>query len=769
MLPNNEVRGPTMRVVPESVVPRDITDDFTIAASKLRTGQLVKDECFTLFEAVGALEIMDSKMDSGYLGPGENHAQALEDDFDLMRELAPEEVLGIMDELLCHEMAWHMGHPLSQTLFTSLYLDRLLWPVPKTLENAHFGRGQSQSNKKVPDIVHVVLRAYCLALVKCCDFVHARVTTEYYFEEEDFVTQLYNRTLLSQFDSKHFHDLLDHAIRWVDEHTDTLGEKVAEAIRARLLFRREFLWGLEQDVEVIETRSTAQFLSCLSHLDFLGKSAVLGKEVPESFSCKIQRKLASTVPPRPMVKISFEDALAHLRRLCQDAVDLLEIIDYRGPYNLKVVIWTLLSRKPQPSVYIRSLVQSLIVSNRTILGAVPVKQFLYDELEQIVLPSSILLQASADEIEVPSDPRFQIAQHMDVFTKRFSQPFVDTFRSACLNRCRIRRTVCHTLVDWDNLQMEAEDLDEQLRTLSNEPPLQLANGDTTYSYPLSSWAYHHKLSQFRLILQLGFELSIYAPEELPGMYWYLSHICSTHLGHIDRIRTFTVATAKRNLAELAAKQRDAIERHTILQRSIQLLERMTTQIVAVDAFAISLHALYVLLARHRVLPTTSSPQAYSSNRLRYEIRMKPFLQITLPELVPYDEYHREAVLEGDSDDIVLERAAKAISEARKAWEATLANGAFMRDSDERDSPALAIEEDWKRDIKDTMRACIGASIAIETVKKALKAQADSRKREELQAPQSVNLRVTIPEVGSKARWHDWWVVPQVSPATTSKS
>lgn len=43
-------------------------------------------------------------MDSGYLGPGENHAQALEDDFDLMRELAPEEVLGIMDELLCHEV-----------------------------------------------------------------------------------------------------------------------------------------------------------------------------------------------------------------------------------------------------------------------------------------------------------------------------------------------------------------------------------------------------------------------------------------------------------------------------------------------------------------------------------------------------------------------------------------------------------------------------------------------------------------------------------------
>jgi N-alpha-acetyltransferase 35, NatC auxiliary subunit len=47
---------------------------------------------------------MDSKMDSGYLGPGENHAAALEDDYDVMRELRPEEVVGIMDQLLCHEV-----------------------------------------------------------------------------------------------------------------------------------------------------------------------------------------------------------------------------------------------------------------------------------------------------------------------------------------------------------------------------------------------------------------------------------------------------------------------------------------------------------------------------------------------------------------------------------------------------------------------------------------------------------------------------------------
>lgn len=81
----------------------------------MKSGELVKDEFFTLFEAVGALEvcapkidwieadvlkIMDSKMDSGHLEPGET----LEDEYDVLRDLLPGEVIGIMDQILCHEV-----------------------------------------------------------------------------------------------------------------------------------------------------------------------------------------------------------------------------------------------------------------------------------------------------------------------------------------------------------------------------------------------------------------------------------------------------------------------------------------------------------------------------------------------------------------------------------------------------------------------------------------------------------------------------------------
>ncbi len=42
-------------------------------------------------------------MDSGYLAQGET----LEDDYDVLRELLPEEVVGIMDQMLCYEVCTH--------------------------------------------------------------------------------------------------------------------------------------------------------------------------------------------------------------------------------------------------------------------------------------------------------------------------------------------------------------------------------------------------------------------------------------------------------------------------------------------------------------------------------------------------------------------------------------------------------------------------------------------------------------------------------------
>lgn len=205
------------------------------------------------------------------------------------------------------------------------------------------------------------------------------------------------------------------------EKQENIDPKLREALRDRLQFRYEFLSAMDQDMNILESRSTDNFATCLTKLKSIKDSVPLGKEVPESFSLKIQRKLASTVPPRPIVKISHENAFAHSKRLCQDVIDLEQMLDYRGPGNFKTSVWTLLSRKPQPSVYIRCLVQALAINDLTILGSISIKQLIFDDIAELVLPSSILLEANTDDVELPSDPRFQIARNMNAFVTRFSQ------------------------------------------------------------------------------------------------------------------------------------------------------------------------------------------------------------------------------------------------------------------------------------------------------------------------------------------------------------
>lgn len=87
----------------------------------------------------------------------------------------------------------------------------------------------------------------------------------------------------------------------------------------------------------------------------------------------------------------------------------------------KKSIATLQTRKPQPSAYVRALVQSLLVQDSQILGSIDAGQFCCDDIVQLVLPRSPLIDPQNDTVEFPSDPRYQISKHMKEFVQRMSQ------------------------------------------------------------------------------------------------------------------------------------------------------------------------------------------------------------------------------------------------------------------------------------------------------------------------------------------------------------
>jgi N-alpha-acetyltransferase 35, NatC auxiliary subunit len=248
----------------------------------------------------------------------------------------------------------------------------------------------------------------------------------------------------------------------------------------------------------------------------------------------------------------------------------------------------------------------------------------------------------------------------------------------------------------------------------------------------------------RQVLQLGFELSIYAPDELAGMYWYLSHICQVHILHLDRVKTFTSHYSKEKEKASSKASPSSSSSAPAVEKSLSYLRKQRIHLTATSALAATLHALYILLSRHALIPTP--PRPYSSDALRYELRMKPFIPITLPELVPFEDFARESACPGTSDARLLDYAARNVAEARKAWEEVLKTCRTVPPETGED----VIGAEWERDVKDVVRACIGASIAVAGVKKALAARTMDA------------LKVEVPEAGAKGSWHVWWAVPKIS-------
>ena len=154
-------------------------------------------------------------------------------------------------------------------------------------------------------------------------------------QEEDFVSNLYHRKLLPNFEAKDVQGLLDQAINYVSQQEDMRTGGFQAALISRLAFRKNFLLSVGHNSEFSEPNA---WECCLRELPILLKTRPLGIPVPPAFSAKIQRRLASTIPPRPIVEISFEQAYEQLRRTCQYIGEANRLRDYYGGSNLMVCL-----------------------------------------------------------------------------------------------------------------------------------------------------------------------------------------------------------------------------------------------------------------------------------------------------------------------------------------------------------------------------------------------------------------------------------------------
>lgn len=102
--------------------------------------------------------------------------------------------------------------------------------------------------------------------------------------------------------------------------------KIWAAMGNRLILRINLLLAMDTDEENETPLTHWQNIAAL--LPALNDTHKLARPVPESFSAKIQRRLASTVPPKPMVELSFEDAFAKMTQMCTDCEEAVKVVDF---------------------------------------------------------------------------------------------------------------------------------------------------------------------------------------------------------------------------------------------------------------------------------------------------------------------------------------------------------------------------------------------------------------------------------------------------------
>lgn len=116
-----------------------------------------------------------------------------------------------------------------------------------------------------------------------------------------------------------------------------LDPEITQALDFRLEFRYAFL----RAIELSELRSNPEslktpWIQMKAILDQIQKSHNKGTPVEESFSAKLQRRLASTMPPRPIVQLDFDEAHKHFLRLAVDGIEVADVLKYTDSQSLLV-------------------------------------------------------------------------------------------------------------------------------------------------------------------------------------------------------------------------------------------------------------------------------------------------------------------------------------------------------------------------------------------------------------------------------------------------
>jgi hypothetical protein len=338
---------------------------------------------------------------------------------------------------------------------------------------------------------------------------------------------------------------------------------------------------------------------------------------------------------------------------------------------------------------------------------------------------------------------------IDEFIDRSGQPYLDLWVALGQNRCRLRRMLTHVITEWDLLQADASLVDTDLAAAASE----LDISDQILEFSFSTWVYHRKLWMIEKVILLGFEQDIYLPDEFSGMYLFLSLITTRRRELLARIQTHHHTRHTQLLRE--RKLRDA----SAVADASPYLDSLSAEASGTAALSLALARFYTIASYLNLLPVPKRP--FSSESLRYELRMKPFLAVQPPEVPPFDDFKAHTQPYGAYASPDPGFAVDLNNERSELWAEVDGNIKAAKDAFaevKRLGAAAAksqgVEKAWGREVQSALASCIALGVAAAGVKDAV------RKAGEGADLSALGIGVEIPESGGK-RYAEGWVVAKV--------
>jgi hypothetical protein len=676
-------------------------------------------------------QIMDPKMDSGVVLPGE----PVDPTFDPAAPLTASQTLWILDQLSCLEIAWLEGYPLSQTVFTSLHLDRLLSSDNRYPYNLLYGE-QADLSTNEACLTHVVIKAYCVALTKCCAQVLVTVQSQNFYDEEDFVTHLFGQELLPRMSEEDAKAMLDDAIRWVVN--SNLAPDVKQALEIRLQGRKLYMLSAlgEENLWAALIGFTEDHMTEESH--------ALAEAVPEAFTDKVQRHLATSTPPRPMLELTWGDSQRKWVKLFSDIDEADRLTDSwarQSPACLQKAVWSFASRTP--GTYPRAIFQDLLFAGGTVRDDVPHFDLMLLDIRDLVLAGDTLVDADSFQVEVPSDPRHRCSRIIETFMDKAYDEYVNLYRMICQNRCRIRRTFTQAIPLLHELETTiAAEADREIDSAMPQKRLDTSFGRQVHLSPLASWSRWYKLKIMTETISLGFETDIYLDYEMSGMYQYLAQLNREKLRLLQHIETF-----------LLDRMSGLVNSRNVRSSSDCLATQDWIRCLYVETevsilLSEALADLYALLSHGGLIKSANRPP-FAQAQLVYEARMKPYVAVTDPPLPSLESF--------ESSQKITTTLAEAVAKIEARVPPIKAHLAKLKTFTPHAGKYVGTETRWKAQIKQLETTSVAIFVDASLLKRTLGIEGGE---EGLQG----KLEVSIPPPGK--RYHDWWVVPQIKPKKT---